>query len=367
MAFQIIRNDITKVSADAIVNSANPDVYVGRGVDSAIYHAAGPQKVRDARREIGPMMPGEAAASPAFDLDADYIIHTVGPVWRGGGARELELLADCYRNSLALAKELGCESIAFPLISTGTYGFPKDRALDTAVKEISSFLDENEMDIIMVVYDDEAFEISSELYDDVAEYISAEDIVPDPTEFVRGERVLRKDLPVNLDIRMLAEEMAEADADAEESVFEGGAAPAFKDAALEDAQFSLSGADQGLTIEEMLEKREETFQEYLFRLIDRKGMTDPEVYKKANLDRKLFSKIRSNVDYKPSKKTAVALAVALGLNFDETKDLLLRAGIALTRSNEFDIIIEFCLENRITNIFDINNILFKFNQPILGG
>ena len=365
MAFQIIRNDITKVSADAIVNSANPDVFVGRGVDSAIYHAAGPQKVRDARREIGPMMPGEAAATPAFDLDADYIIHTVGPVWRGGGARELELLADCYRNSLALAKELGCESIAFPLISTGTYGFPKDRALDTAVKEISSFLDENEMDIIMVVYDDEAFEISSELYDDVAEYISAEDIVPDPTEFVRGERVLRKDLPVNLDIRMLAEEMAEAEA--EEPLFEGAAAPTVKDAALEDAQFSLSGADQGLTIEEMLEKREETFQEYLFRLIDRKGMTDPEVYKKANLDRKLFSKIRSNVDYKPSKKTAVALAVALGLNFDETKDLLLRAGIALTRSNEFDIIIEFCLENGITNIFDINNILFKFNQPILGG
>lgn len=357
MAFQIIRNDITRVSADAIVNSANPDVYVGRGVDRAIYQAAGPQKVRDARREIGPMMPGEAAASPAFDLDADYIIHTVGPVWRGGGARELELLADCYRNSLALAKELGCESIAFPLISTGTYGFPKDRALDTAVKEISSFLDENEMDIIMVVYDDEAFEISSEIYDDVAEYIRAEDIVPDPTEFVRGERVLKKERQANIDWDLFGEDKAA----------EGEPEMAADAATLKDVQFSLSESAMDLTIEEMLEKREETFQEYLFRLIDRKGMTDPEVYKKANLDRKLFSKIRSNVDYKPSKKTAVALAVALGLNFDETKDLLLRAGIALTRSNEFDIIIEFCLENGITNIFDINNILFKFNQPILGG
>lgn len=337
MAFEIVRNDITKVSADAIVNSANPEVFVGRGVDRAIYDAAGPQNVRDARREIGPLMPGEAAATPAFELDADYIIHTVGPVWRGGGAGERELVEKCYTNSLALAKELGCESIAFPLISTGTYRFPKDLALNAAVSAIERFLSENDMAVTMVVYDDESFEISKDIYDDVAEYIASEEIVQKkPDRF--NEMTIQSNVDHALFDSVISADIAEASMDVMDT-----------------------------PLEQLIENKEDTFQEHLFRLIDRKGMTDPEVYKKANLDRKLFSKIRSNADYKPTKRTAVALAVALGLNFDETKDLLLRAGIGLSRSSEFDIIIEYCLEKGITNIFEINNVLFKFGQPILGG
>ena len=349
MAFEIIRNDITLVSADAIVNSANPEVFVGRGVDRAIYDAAGPQELRDARRKIGPLMPGEAAVTPAFGLDAKYIIHTVGPVWRDGKAKEAELLADCYRNSLALAKELGCESIAFPLISTGTYRFPKDLALQVAVSEIRAFLDENEMDVTMVVHDDRTFEISQSVANDIRECILAADLDLGEARYSLRDSLAEEDLSEDL----CFEKAAPA----------ANIAPAAYIAPVpETGSLKESGS-----LEEMLSKKEETFQEHMFRLIDRKGLEDTEVYKKANIDRKLFSKIRSNPDYNPSKKTAVALAVGMGLNLDETKDLLLRAGIALSRSSIFDIIIEYCLENGITDIFEINNILFKFEQPILGG
>ena len=242
-----------------------------------------------------------------------------------------------------MAKELGCESIAFPLISTGTYRFPKDLALQVAVSEIRAFLDENEMDVTMVVHDDRTFEISQNVVNDIRECILAADLDLGEVRYSLRDSLEEEDL-------------------SEDLCFEK-AAPAANIAPIPEA---VSVKESG-SLEEMLRKKEETFQEHMFRLIDRKGLEDTEVYKKANIDRKLFSKIRSNPDYNPSKKTAVALAVGMGLNLDETKDLLLRAGIALSRSSIFDIIIEYCLENGITDIFEINNILFKFEQPILGG
>jgi O-acetyl-ADP-ribose deacetylase (regulator of RNase III) len=172
MALQIIRNNIINVEADAIVNTANPSVGIGRGVDSAIYRAAGRDRLLEARKEIGKMSPGEAAWTPAFDLHAKYIIHTVGPAWRGGDCGECETVAKCYSRSLELAAELGCESIAFPLIATGTYGFPKDEALRIAMEEISRFLLANEMEVLLVVYDKESFEVSGKLFSDIKSFIS---------------------------------------------------------------------------------------------------------------------------------------------------------------------------------------------------
>ena len=328
MSLEIIRNDITKVSADAIVNTANPEVAVGYGVDSAIYDAAGKDRLLAEREKIGPMRPGDAAYTPAFDLDAKYIIHTVGPVWQGGDAGEKEILATCYRKALGIAGDLGCESVAFPLMSAGTYGFPKDAALKIAISEISDFLFNNEMEVFLVVYDKESFEVSGKAFNDIRSFIEEEDI----REKQRLEKLhMRREMALEQAPKMFCSEV----------VLNAG-------------------------IDEMIDHKDQTFQEYLFRIIDRKGLDDKEVYKKANIDRKHFSKIKSNVDYNPTKKTAVAFAIALGLNLDETKDLLLKAGIALTRSNIFDIIIEYCITHNIRDIYEINCILFDYDQPTLG-
>jgi len=341
MAFQIIRNNIINVEADAIVNTANPKVAVGRGVDHAIYEAAGRERLLEARAEIGEMKPGEAACTPAFDLCARYIIHTVGPAWRGGDHGERETVAACYRNSLSLAKKLGCESIAFPLIATGTYGFPKDEALRIAIAEISSFLLGNEMEVMMVVYDRESFQVSGKLFSDIRMFI--------------------EDIEAEEHVELMEDISCSTSADKNFADFgpilEGGerSAPA-------------SGAfrSQKRSLDERLLHLDKTFQEYLFVLIDRKGLSDTDVYKRANIDRKHFSKIRSNVDYKPSKKTALALAVALELSLDETTDLLRRAGLALSPSIMFDRIVEHCIENRIYDIYEINLSLFAYDQPTLG-
>ena len=331
MPLEIIRNDITKVHADAIVNTANPMVKIGSGVDEAIYNAAGKDELLKERKKIGVMHPGEVAETPAFNLPAKYIIHAIGPIWEGGTNGEVEIVAQCYKKSLEKAKELGCESIAFPLLASGTYGFPKDVALKTAISEISGFLFHNEMNVYLVVYDKESFEISSKAFDDVTEYI-AESEVLEPMQFLQVMYARREEEEYALDS---LDEIAGS---------------AFLD---ED-------------IEDIIRQKEETFQEYLFRLIDKKGLEDTVVYKKANIDRKHFSKIRSNPNYNPSKRTALALAIALELNLDETKDLLLRAGIALSRSNIFDIIMEYCIDHKITDIYEINCILFKYDQPMLG-
>ena len=374
MALQIIRNNIVNVEADAIVNTANPKIAVGNGVDCAIYTAAGWDRLLEARAEIGEMRPGEAAYTPAFDLRAKYIIHTVGPAWRGGEYGEREAVAECYRNSLRIADELCCESIAFPLIATGTYGFPKDEALRIAMNEISAFLLGHEMEVMLVVYDKESFQVSGKLFSDISAFIGDNDVVEskrsnssrisrrlfrhrrkaseDEEDDYALEDKLDRYYPMEDTVSILPGAPAPSMHDAERSY---GAQPAFPSFPSEEE--SLAGRLGHLS---------KTFQEYLFMLIDRKGLTDAEVYKRANIDRKHFSKIRSNVDYRPSKKTALALAIALELSLDETIDLIKRAGLALSPSIAFDSIIEYCIETKNYDIYDINCILFKYDQPTLG-
>ena len=351
MPLEIIRNDITKVTADAIVNTANPEPHIGAGVDAAIYKAAGRDELLAERMKIGRMEPGSAKATPAFGLDAKWIIHTVGPAWRGGNEGEQETVAKCYRNSLELAESLGAESIAFPLISTGTYGFPKDLALSTAISEISSFLMKSEMDVFLVVYNRKAFELSEKLFNDVQSFIDESDVVTRdfgeyshnlaPEEAGPARRGL-----LNRTLR-------------EESISDlsvGSALP-------EITPFS---GEKEESIEEYLKEKDKTFQEYLFMLIDHKNLDEVEVYRRANIGRKLFSKIRSNVDYMPSRRTALALAIGMRLNLDETMDLLVRAGYALSPSSKADRIIEYFIQQKNYDINEINCVLFDYGQQLLG-
>ena len=415
MPLNIIRNDISKVSADAIVNTANPMVAIGYGVDQAIYEAAGAEQLLAERAKIGAMSPGQAAATPAFALDAKYIIHTVGPVWEGGDCGEREAVASCYRESLRIAKELQCESVAFPLISTGSYGFPKDEALQIAIREISSFLFSHDMTVYMVVYDKNAFVISTKAFGDVKSYIEEQDVKPPAassygrtvnTSLSRRERNVswkkapdagtgfphaakecsyseaasRDDEELKKVIKERAEKRKsilakhrekkkaeESKASEEEATWSAG----FIDEFVGESDLYVPETDafeeMPDSLEEAVHQQAETFQQMLFRIIDRKGMTDPEVYKKANLDRKLFSKIRSNENYVPSKRTALAFAVALELNLDETVDLLRRAGLALSPSSRSDRIVEYCINNKIYDIFEINTYLFDYDEPLLVG
>ena len=341
MALQIVRNNIVNVSADAIVNTANPEVAIGAGVDSAIYEAAGSDRLLEDRRKIGPMEPGEVAYTPAYGLDAKYIIHAIGPAWMGGGYGEREIVAKCYRGSLTLAKELECESIAFPLMATGTYGFPKDEALSIAIREISTFLLTNEMEVLLVVYDRESFEVSGRLFSEIRSFIEDADVEEEMSAF--GESTMQN-------VRRLAtEDMSPMISLDKEIIPE-----------------SIPFPCEAKSLEQRLVDLDKTFQEYLFMLIDRKGLKDPDVYKKANIDRKHFSKIRSKKDYMPSKKTALALAIALELSLDETRDLLGRAGLALSPSIMFDKIIEYCIANGEYDTYEINCVLFKYGQDTLG-
>ena len=373
MALQIIRNNIVNVSADAIVNTANPNVAVGPGVDQVIYEAAGYDQLLEARRAIGVMEPGQLAYTPAFNLDAKYIIHAIGPAWRGGDFGERETVAKCYRESLALARELDCESIAFPLLATGTYGFPKDEALKIAINEISGFLLDNEMEVMLVVYDKTSYEVSGKLFSDIKSYIDEKDVVfPDKERFSQH---FRRSYNVRLDERSIDKKsgdiqpdvseyyVTEEDVDLTDSFIQDDE---FIGLNIDSAEINASESFSMNALDARIAHMDKTFQEYLLMLIDRRGLADPEVYKKANIDRKHFSKIRSNKDYTPSKKTALALAIALELNLDETKDLLSRAGLALSPSSVFDLIIEYCIMTKNYKVHEINSILFEYDQPTLG-
>lgn len=355
MPFQIVRNDITKVKADAIVNTANPKPRIGRGTDSAIYAAAGEARLLAARERIGDIAPGQAACTEAFDLDAKYIIHTVGPVWIDGAHGERETLRACYENSLTLAAGLSCESVAFPLIASGSYGFPKDEALHIALSEIQRFLLTNDMLVTMVVFDRRALELSEGLVGGIEQYIDdhAADLL---------RRKGRRDGEPRYSRRWSANRPKEA---FPESVCAVPASPYREEEPCFDAAGALPDM-AGKTLEEILGDAGESFQQRLFKLIDESGMDDVTVYKKANIDRKVFSRIRCKPDYRPKKKTAVAFAIALELDMPAMTDLLSRAGIAFSPSDTFDLIISYCVTNKIYDIFEINAVLFKYGQPILG-
>jgi len=366
MPFQIIRNDITKVKADAIVNTANPNVAVGSGTDSAIYRAAGEEQLLAERRKIGVLTPGQAAHTPAFNLDATYIIHTVGPSWIDGNHGEREILHSCYARSLNLAAELNCQSIAFPLIATGVYGFPKDEALQIALAEINRFLLWHDMKVILVVFDRKAFELSGKLVGDIEEYIdehsAAEIRHAEYSGRSRGKGGMW--LERSDDLQMTMRPGFPHHADLEDSDLEDS------DASEQIAYSEASAASfpnlSGMSLDEVLDHPEDTFQQRLLRLIDESGMDDVTVYKKANIDRKVFSRIRCKEDYKPKKKTAVAFAIALRLDMPTMTDLLSRAEIAFSPSNKFDLIITYFVTRRVYDIYKINAALFKYGQPILG-
>ena len=362
MPLQIVRNDITKMKVDAIVNAANQSLLGGGGVDGCIHSAAGP-KLRDECKALGGCDIGCAKITQGYDLPCKYVIHTVGPHWRGGVCGEREKLISCYRASLALAKENNCETIAFPLISSGIFGYPKDKALRVAVDTICDFLLDCDMTVYIVVFDRAAYQISSKLYKDINQYIDDKYIDEHPDN--RSKRLKRAN---TLNDRALSEAspFLLRSAEAKKQLTDDEAYTTEEKTAMPSKSDVHSASNKGKTLDEALKQLDESFTEMLLRKIDEKGMTDVQCYKKANIDRKLFSKIRSDSLYKPSKPTAIAFAVALELSLDETKDMLMKAGYALSHSNKFDIIIEYFIENGNYNVFEINETLFAFDQSLLG-
>ena len=355
MPFEIIRSDITKVTADAIVNAANTQLRQGGGVCGAIFAAAGAHALQAECDAIGGCTVGGAVITKGYNLPADFVIHAVGPVWHGGDENEDALLRGAYKNALGLAKEYGLESIAFPLISAGIYGYPKDLALKAATETIEAFLAENDMMITLVVYDSKAFELSEKLYSAVTQFIEAnyeESYYPDDTRRRLRGHELREEQDYRKNRMFFEPDLLENNMPQ----------PAATAAPMQAPQ--PTGAKPIRSLDDI--KLDETFSKMLLRLIDEKGKTDTEVYKKANVDRKLFSKIRINKNYQPKKTTVLAFAIALELNLDETKDLLIKAGFALSHSYVADIIIEYFITEGTYNIFEINEVLFKFEQPLLG-
>lgn len=317
MSFLIVQEDLAKMKVDAIVNAANTSLLRGGGVCGAIFKAAGASQLQAACDRLAPIKTGEAVLTPGFKLPAKYIIHTAGPIYQDGRNGEEALLRASYLNSLKLAWEHNCESVSFPLISSGIYGYPKGEALRVAIDEIGDFLLEHDLEVYLAVLDREIFSIRPELLAEV-------------------EAFLDENYMTQVELR-------------------------------ESKLFTSGLPTRASKLEELVENLEEPFAVALLRLIDEKGKTDVEVYKRANLDRRLFSKIRSSKDYAPSKRTAMALAVALELTIEEADDLLARAGYTFSPSQKLDVIVQYFLLNGNYDIFEINEVLFSFNQPLLGG
>jgi O-acetyl-ADP-ribose deacetylase (regulator of RNase III) len=353
MPFEIVRNDITKMHVDAIVNAANNSLLGGGGVDGVIHRAAGPGLLAECRT-LGGCETGEAKITMGYRLPARYVIHTVGPIWHGGTHGERELLAACYRNSLELAFAHNCETVAFPLISAGAYGYPKDQAMSVAVDTITKFLFEHDMMVYLVVFGRTEFLTGKKLFRDVQEYI----------DDVYASTHVKRNVERSREMLWQQDEAAALELDQR-------LGSAYSDSVMPDSapMSAPSMAEPAMTMpdwEKMLKQTDEGFSAALLRLIDEKGMTDAQCYKRANVDRKLFSKIRSNPAYKPSKPTVFAFAVALELSLPETKSLLRKAGFALSHSSKFDIILEYFIKKRYFDIFEINEVLFQFDMPLLG-
>ena len=332
MPLHIIRQDITKMDCDAIVNPTNIYLTPDGGTDLAIHTAAGPELLKYCKKQMGMVQVGGAKISPAYNLPCKHVIHTVGPVWKGGKNNEKDKLISCYKESLELAAINGCSSIAFPLISSGTYGYPKDQVFKIAIDVISDFLFTSEMTVYLVVYDKKAYEFSNKLFSDIASFID--------DNYYEEHKIAAS----NRERMAMRRSMATYD-----------------DMAVECCQAPSFGS-----IDDWLGKLDESFSQALFRFIDEKGMSDVECYKKANIDKKTFSKIKCQAGYKPSKNTAIAFAVALELSLEETQHLLKTVGYTLSRSNKFDLIIEYFITNEIYDIFLINETLFEFDQVCLG-
>lgn len=349
MPFKIVRNDITKVKADVIVNTANPNPICASGTDLAIYEAAGREELLEERKAIGKIERGNIAVTNAYNLKAKYIIHTVGPVWTDGQHNEFDILESCYRKSLLKAVELNCESIAFPLISTGVYGFPKDKALQIAVSVFSEFLLENDIQIILVVFDKKSFQLSGQIVGEIDSYIDA--------NYVRESH--KKEYPnrnrSSARVRNLLEEELYEDT----YPFDGN----------EDDGVKLSEPcvlSSEMSLEEQFENLGVSFHDKLFELIEEAGIDNKDVWKNANLDRKHFSKIQCDKNYHPKKKTVMALCIALHLDMEQSRDLMARADWAFSPSSKFDLIVQKAIIDKQYNIMQLNVTLFKYTNEILG-
>ena len=348
MPLQIIRQDITKMRVDAIVNTTNEEMVGYSGVDLAVHEGAGP--LLDAEcAKLAPLGLGTAKITKGYNLDAKYIIHTSGPVWNGGLVGESIILKSCYIESLKLAVANGCSSVAFPLISSGTYGYPKDQVLKFAIQVITEFLYDHELIVYLCVFDRTSYEFSKALFSEISEIIDDE-IIPDCED---------------VSFSLAFESASEIDCD--EAVFEESTCSAPQMAKACYPCSSVKSSVDNKTLAEYMKAMDKSFAYKLFDLIDERGMTDVECYKKANVDKKTFSKIKCNPGtYKPSKQTAVAFAIALNLNLEETQDLLASAGLTLSRSFKFDKIIRYFIQKEIYDIFLINEALFEFDQVLLG-
>jgi O-acetyl-ADP-ribose deacetylase (regulator of RNase III) len=341
MPLQIIRQDITKMRVDAIVNTTNEEKIGYSGVDLAVHTLAG-SGLDEECAQLPLLGLGQAQITGGYNLPCKYIIHTSGPVWHGGLCGESIILRSCYIESLKLAVKYGCQTVAFPLISAGVYCYPKDQVLKFAIQTITEFLFAHELTVYLCVFDKESYSFSQKLFSDIQEFINDEYVDEHDEDFYEAFDGSIDEMPMAKCIQ----------------------APMCADAMMPRKRETSSAACKSLR--EYMKQMDRSFQEMLFDLIDESGMTDVECYKKANVDKRTFSKIKSNKDYKPSKQTVIAFAISLQLDMDTTQELLATAGFTLSRSKVFDKIIRYFIHNGNYDIFEINEALFEFDQQLLG-
>lgn len=320
MAFRIVRNDITKVKTDAIINTANPEPVYAEGTDKAIYEAAGAEMLLAERARIGRLKIGMAAPTPAFALPARYVIHTVGPEWIDGKSGELDDLRNCYKNSLEVAEELNCKSVTFPLIATGGHGFPKEEALKVAVEEFREYLSGHDMKITLVVYNSDNFVLSGDIFEEIKTYMEK--------KTKEGQE---------LEMRIASGEKVETAGDAEED-----------------------------RKNDWKKEAPKGWMETIFWWMEKKGLTENEVIQRANVERGFFDRVKAQVGFEPKKLTVIAFAIALELSLSEAKDLLKKAGFTLSFINKFDLIVQYFFEYGVHDIYVANLALFDHKQPLLG-
>ena len=370
MPFKIVRNDITKMNTEAIVNTANDHVSVGTGCDSAVYKAAGYNELLKYREEkIGFVPEGDAFITPGFKLQAKYIIHAVSPLYMGGVQGEEEKLRSCYRKSLQIAKENGIKSISFPLISTGGFGYPKEEGMRIAVDEINVFLLSNEMDIFLVVFDTKATQLGDKIYPELEVYID-HNYVKEAREEEYGDAYFGSMRPSEpgYDRYISNAQMIErrtrrnAEVQAKQSVSDEALS---LDECCDEAPFFDFEEQHESKLQERMKHMSDTYSEYLMYLIRERHMENAEVWKRAIVDKKIFSKIKNNVNYHPNKLTALCLCVGAKLNLDETKDLLARAGYALSPCDKTDIIFSYFIENEIYDMIELDIQLEEHGLPCI--
>ena len=360
MPLKIVRDDITKLKVDAIVSPSNRELVPTGGVSYAIRQKAGEQ-LELACKSLEPCEPGQIKVSDGYELPCRYIFHTVGPKWQTGQQKEGDTLALCYRNALNKAQELRLKSIAFPMIATGSYGFPKDLALSVATNEISNFVLEHDLMVYLVVYDKGSYQISTQRFKEVAAYIDDHYVEENLKQSPRRQYIKEYELE---EYEQYPENQCEQVS--EPVLYSPKYLAPVCEPELQKAKLQTSKLQTSKSLDDLLMDLDESFSQMLLRKIKERGLTEVQCYKKANIDKKLFSKIRSNTLYKPKKTTVLAFALALELPLEELSEMLQKAGFALSHSNKADIIVLYYVQNHNYNIFEINETLFAFDQPLIG-